>query len=65
MLGPTLFHTDLRFSAAQSAYAVHFDNHKIKVISADYTPITPYDTDILWIQPGQRYNVIVEMNQVS
>jgi FtsP/CotA-like multicopper oxidase with cupredoxin domain len=36
----------------------------MKVISADYTPIVPYETDILYIQSGQRYNVIVEMNQV-
>ncbi|KIX08066.1 uncharacterized protein Z518_02721 [Rhinocladiella mackenziei CBS 650.93] len=50
-------------SSAQTAYAVHFDNHKMTVIGADYTPIVPYETDILWIQSGQRYNVIVEMNQ--
>ncbi|KAK7883434.1 hypothetical protein LTR67_011256 [Exophiala xenobiotica] len=50
-------------SSAQTAYAVHFDYHKMKVISADYTPIVPYETDILYIQSGQRYNVIVEMNQ--
>ncbi len=43
---------------------MHFDYHKMKVISADYTPIVPYETDILYIQSGQRYNVIVEMNQV-
>ncbi|KAL2427350.1 Oxidoreductase OpS5 [Exophiala dermatitidis] len=50
-------------SSAQSAYAVHFDNHKMKVISADFTPIVPYETDVLYIQSGQRYNVIVEMDQ--
>lgn len=52
-------------SSAQTAYAVHFDNHKMKVISADFTPIVPYETDVLYIQGGQRYNVIVEANQVS
>jgi len=52
-------------SAAQSAFAVRFDNHKIKVVSADFTPVVPYDTEVLWIQPGQRYNVILEANQVS
>lgn len=51
-------------SSAQSAYAVRFDNHKFKVISADFTPIVPYETDTLWIQSGQRYNVVVEMDQV-
>ncbi|EXJ96082.1 hypothetical protein A1O1_01208 [Capronia coronata CBS 617.96] len=50
-------------SSAQSAYAVHFDNHQMTVISADFTPIEPYTTDVLYIQSGQRYNVIVEMDQ--
>ena len=36
----------------------------MKVISADFTPVTPYETEFLYIQGGQRYNVIVEMNQV-
>lgn len=53
------------FSSAQTAFAVHFDNHKMKVVSADFTPIVPYETDTLWLASGQRYNVIVEMNQVS
>lgn len=50
-------------SSAQTAFAVHFDNHKMKVVSADFTPIVPYETDTLWLASGQRYNVIVEMNQ--
>ncbi|OCT52534.1 Laccase-1 [Cladophialophora carrionii] len=50
-------------SSAQASYVIHFDNHKMTVISADYTPIVPYTTDTLYINPGQRYNVIVEMNQ--
>ena len=52
-------------SSAQSSFGVHFDNHKMKVISADFTPIVPYETDTLWIQAGQRYNVIVDMNQAE
>ena len=52
-------------SSAQASYVIHFDNHKMQVISADYTPIVPYTTDFLYINPGQRYNVIVEMNQVN
>jgi len=52
-------------SSAQTGFAVHFDNHKMTVISADFTPIKPYETDTLWLGSGQRYNVIVEMNQVS
>lgn len=50
-------------SAAQNAFAVHFDNHKMQVIAADWVPITPYETDFLNIAIGQRYDVIVEMNQ--
>lgn len=37
----------------------------MQVISADFTPVVPYETEWLYIQSGQRYNVIVEMNQVS
>jgi len=50
-------------SSAQTGFAVHFDNHKMTVISADFTPIVPYVTDTLWLGSGQRYNVIVEMDQ--
>jgi FtsP/CotA-like multicopper oxidase with cupredoxin domain len=51
-------------SSAQAAYILHFDNHVMTVVGADYTPITPYTTNSLSISPGQRYMVIVEMNQV-
>lgn len=50
-------------SASQNMYSVHFDNHKMTVISADYVPIVPYVTDWLNIGIGQRYTVIVEMDQ--
>ena len=50
-------------SASANMWSVHFDNHKMKVISTDYVPITPYTTDWLNIGIGQRYDVIVEMNQ--
>lgn len=52
-------------SSAQASYVIHFDNHLMTVISADFTPIVPYTTSTLYMMPGQRYNVIVEMNQVS
>ena len=52
-------------SSAQASYLIHFDNHVMQVISADYTPIVPYTTSTLYINPGQRYNVIVTMNQVN
>ncbi|KIX94210.1 uncharacterized protein Z520_10237, partial [Fonsecaea multimorphosa CBS 102226] len=50
-------------SSAQSFFIVHFDYHEMTVISSDYTPIVPYTTTSLYVSPGQRYNVIVEMDQ--
>lgn len=52
-------------SATQSAWALHFDNHKMTVIAADLVPIKPYTTEWLNIGNGQRYEVIVEMNQAA
>lgn len=34
------------------------------VVSADMTPIVPYETETLYIHGGQRYNVIVNADQV-
>ena len=53
------------YSAAQSAFAIQFDHHNFTVVSADFTPIVPYVTNTLWIQPGQRANIILHANQVS
>lgn len=50
-------------SSAQSGFVFHIDNHKMTVISADMTPIVPYETENLWIHSGQRYNVIVKADQ--
>jgi L-ascorbate oxidase len=50
-------------SAVQDVYSLHFDNHKMTVIAADFVPITPYETDWLNLGCGQRYDVIVEANQ--
>ena len=52
-------------SAAQNMFSVHFDNHKMTVIAIDYVPIVPYETEWLNIGIGQRYDVIVEMDQPS
>jgi FtsP/CotA-like multicopper oxidase with cupredoxin domain len=35
-------------------FKVHLDNHKIKVIAADFVPIVPYETDWLFIAIGNR-----------
>ena len=52
-------------SASQNMFSVHFDNHKMTVISTDFNAIVPYETEWLNIGIGQRYSVIVEMNQPS
>ncbi|KAF5026578.1 hypothetical protein F66182_1303 [Fusarium sp. NRRL 66182] len=52
-------------SAVQSAWSIHFDNHVMTVIAADLVPVKPYQTEWLDIGNGQRYDVIVEMNQPS
>ncbi|KAF2494641.1 hypothetical protein BU16DRAFT_573046 [Lophium mytilinum] len=49
--------------AIQSTYKFYLDGHSLTVISMDYVPITPYKTDILNINIGQRYMVIVEADQ--
>jgi FtsP/CotA-like multicopper oxidase with cupredoxin domain len=55
----------LRFinSAIQSTYKIYLDQHEFTVIANDFVPITPYTTDILNINIGQRYEVIVEASQ--
>ncbi|EXJ91357.1 hypothetical protein A1O1_04469 [Capronia coronata CBS 617.96] len=50
-------------SGVQNMYSVHIDDHVMTVIAADYVPIVPYTTEWLNIGIGQRYDVIVEMNQ--
>ncbi|KAF2135901.1 multicopper oxidase [Aplosporella prunicola CBS 121167] len=47
----------------QSSFKFYIDGHKLKVISTDFTPIVPYETDILDINIGQRYEVIVSADQ--
>lgn len=44
-------------------FSVHFDQHTMTVIAADLVPIVPYQTEWLNIGIGQRYDVIVEMDQ--
>ncbi|KAF2033923.1 hypothetical protein EK21DRAFT_97740 [Setomelanomma holmii] len=41
------------------------DGHKFTVVSADFVPIVPYQTDSLSIAVGQRYDVIINANQTS
>ena len=50
-------------SAIQSSYKFYIDGHKFTVISADFVPIEPYETTVLSINIGQRYEIIVEADQ--
>jgi FtsP/CotA-like multicopper oxidase with cupredoxin domain len=50
-------------SAIQSTYKFYIDGHSLTVIQSDFVPITPYKTDILNINIGQRYMVIVNADQ--
>lgn len=47
----------------QSSYKFYIDGHNLTVISADFVPIIPYETNVLDINIGQRYQVIVTANQ--
>ncbi|KAF2760204.1 multicopper oxidase [Pseudovirgaria hyperparasitica] len=50
-------------TAIQSTFKFSLDGHKMTVIATDFTPIEPYETDVLNINIGQRYNVIIEADQ--
>lgn len=50
-------------SAAQNMWWMHFDQHTMTVIAADFVPIVPYTTDWLAISIGQRYDVLITTNQ--
>jgi FtsP/CotA-like multicopper oxidase with cupredoxin domain len=50
-------------SAIQGTMKFYIDSHELEVINMDFTNIVPYKTDILNIQIGQRYMVLVKANQ--
>ncbi|KAH9810773.1 multicopper oxidase [Teratosphaeria destructans] len=50
-------------TAIQSTMKVYLDQHTFTVISADFVPIVPYETDVLSISNGQRYEVLVTFDQ--
>lgn len=49
-------------TAIQSTFKFSIDGHTMTVISTDFVPIEPYETETLGISIGQRYNVIVKAN---
>lgn len=51
--------------AIQSSYKFYIDGHQLEVINMDFTNIKPYTTDILSIEIGQRYMVLVKADQAA
>jgi FtsP/CotA-like multicopper oxidase with cupredoxin domain len=52
-------------SGADTHFKFTIDNHTMTVISSDFVPIVPYETDIVSIGMGQRYDIIVTANAVA
>ncbi|CAG8959121.1 hypothetical protein HYFRA_00012984 [Hymenoscyphus fraxineus] len=56
-----------RIRLVNGAIDTHFkfmiDNHNFTVISMDLVPIVPYETNMISIGMGQRYDIIVKMDQ--
>ncbi|KAK7183195.1 hypothetical protein DPSP01_011427 [Paraphaeosphaeria sporulosa] len=61
--------TSYRMRLVNAAVDTHFkfsiDNHTLQVIASDLVPITPYETTVLDIGMGQRYDVIITADQAS
>ena len=61
--------TSYRIRLVNSAVDTHFkfmvDNHTMQVIASDLVPITPYETTVLDIGMGQRYDVIITADQAD
>ncbi|KAK5167025.1 uncharacterized protein LTR77_007754 [Saxophila tyrrhenica] len=52
-------------SAIQSTFVFYVDQHELEVIAMDLVPITPYSTNMVVINIGQRYDLILKANQPS
>ncbi|KAF7556688.1 hypothetical protein G7Z17_g1277 [Cylindrodendrum hubeiense] len=59
--------TSYRLRLVNAAIDTHFkfsiDDHTIKVIASDLVPIQPYETTVLNIGMGQRYDIIITADQ--
>lgn len=51
--------------AYDSTFLFSIDNHNFTVISADFVPIEPYNTNSIAVGIGQRYNIVVEANPIE
>ncbi|MBE7157939.1 MAG: multicopper oxidase domain-containing protein, partial [Rhodospirillales bacterium] len=52
-------------AAIQSTFKFYIDGHSFKVIAADFVPIVPYETNIINLNNGQRYDIIFTADQPS
>ncbi|KAI5458854.1 Cupredoxin [Mariannaea sp. PMI_226] len=52
-------------AAIDSHFKFSIDNHTMQVVASDLVPIKPFNTSILNISMGQRYDIIVTANQSS
>ncbi|THV50112.1 hypothetical protein BGAL_0164g00030 [Botrytis galanthina] len=52
-------------SAIDSQFKFSVDSHTMTVMAMDFVPIVPYQTEILNIAIGQRYDVVITANQAS
>jgi len=52
-------------TAIDSFFLFSIDAHNLTVIAADFVPIKPYNTSVLSLGIGQRYDVIFTANQAS
>ncbi|UKZ82862.1 hypothetical protein TrVFT333_010662 [Trichoderma virens FT-333] len=61
--------TSYRIRLVNAAIDTHWkfmiDNHVLQVIAMDLVPITPYNTTVLSIGMGQRYDIIVVADKAS
>ncbi|EME88044.1 uncharacterized protein MYCFIDRAFT_28515 [Pseudocercospora fijiensis CIRAD86] len=51
-------------TAIQSTFKFYVDGHTFKVIASDFVPIQPYETNIVNINIGQRYDLIMTADQI-
>ncbi|KAF7554168.1 hypothetical protein G7Z17_g3114 [Cylindrodendrum hubeiense] len=52
-------------AAVDTHWKFSIDNHTMTVISADLVPVEPYETTIVNVAMGQRYDIIVTANQAD
>lgn len=50
-------------TSVDAHFMVSLDNHVFQVITSDFVPIKPYYTNWVFLDIGQRYDVVVSANQ--